>query len=135
MLCMTLAPCCKQGNIFTCPANGFPLAAPPLPGRLDSLTCYAASSPNAVRNLHAQQKPRPRPACVPRGCRVPCSCSSLWQHSTFCTPVCALGRLHVDQPEDDACFVSVLPVSFGGDSKVVGLSPAHEAVCCLISQL
>ena len=47
---VTLKPCCMQGNIFTCPANGFPLAAPLLPGRLDGLTCYAASSPNAVRN-------------------------------------------------------------------------------------
>ena len=44
-------PCCVQGNIFTCPANGFPLAVAPLPGRLDGLTCYAASSANAVRTF------------------------------------------------------------------------------------
>ncbi|KAK9839237.1 hypothetical protein WJX81_003310 [Elliptochloris bilobata] len=39
-----------NGNILTCPANGFPIAALPPPGRLDNLTCYAASTALAVNS-------------------------------------------------------------------------------------
>ena len=69
--CLQLStPCCVQGNIFTCPANGFPLAVAPLPGPLNGLTCYAASSPYAVRTFmpHHTSWPSLHACCMCAGC-------------------------------------------------------------------